>query len=97
MASCCELHLSYIIEIKSLPNCECYFYLYKHLHVYFHPLLHSYNLLNPKLTKDIDDKKKACQELLLDTKLEPDKYRMGHTKACFNSQAMIFPSFFGGF
>lgn len=42
-----------------------------------------YNILNPKVTKGLeDDHKQASMELLTEVNLEAEKYRMGHTKAC---------------
>lgn len=41
-----------------------------------------YNILNPRITKNLEDPKQATQELIDDVQLEAEKYRMGHTKAC---------------
>ncbi|XP_071547317.1 myosin heavy chain, muscle-like isoform X6 [Panulirus ornatus] len=46
---------------------------------------HRYNILNPRITKNLEDPKQATQELIDDVQLEAEKYRMGHTKVFFRA------------
>ncbi|XP_042243053.1 myosin heavy chain, muscle-like isoform X28 [Homarus americanus] len=47
---------------------------------------HRYNILNPKVTRNLgEDYKQATQELLTEVSLEAEKYRMGHTKVFFRA------------
>lgn len=52
-------------------------------------LFNRYNILAPKAAAAAEDDKKACQVLLDAISLEAEKYRMGHTKACFSSVGSV--------
>mgnify|MGYP005983942811 CR=1 FL=1 len=47
------------------------------------PLLFSYKILNPSAVDKESDPKKSAGLVLESTGLDPDLYRLGHTKACF--------------
>lgn len=53
-------------------------------------LFNRYNILAPKAAAAAEDDKKASQVLLDSISLEAEKYRMGHTKACFSSVGSVF-------
>lgn len=57
-----------------LPN------LTKFLHTQ-HYYIRRYQILNPKGIKDLSEDKKASKVLIESTELDPDLYRLGHTKA----------------
>lgn len=47
----------------------------------------SYQILNPKGIKGVDDTKKSSKILLESTELDQDQYRLGNTKACYHNKS----------
>lgn len=45
-----------------------------------------YNILDPNVTKGVDDEKKASSNLLDSSKLDTELFRLGHTKVLFFSK-----------
>lgn len=58
---------------------------------YLHMLtLCSYQILNPRGIKGIDDPKKCTKILVESTELNDDQYRLGNTKACISKYIFFF-------
>lgn len=87
--------LGYHLELPPLSPLHLLYYLYPFLH-YIHnffyifpifpyhlPKKYSYQILNPKGIKGMEDPKKASKVLIESTELDADLYRLGNTKACY--------------